>query len=82
MQKVLTERANAGAFELEYHLLEESREDGRKDYGIAVCSSSGDGDCVRGITVCWEEATALLHLLARNTVTPVTLRDVMEDWLS
>lgn len=81
MRKMLIRRADVGAFVLEYHLVEESREDGRKDYGIEVCSSSGDGDCVRGITVCREEAAALLHLLARNTVTPVTLRDVMEDWL-
>ncbi len=81
MRKVLAERADAGAFVLEYHLMEEAREDGRKDYGVEVRSSSGDGDCVLEITVCREEAVVLLHLLARNTVTPVTLRDVIEDWL-
>ena len=81
MRKVLSDRANVGAFVLEYHLLEELREDGRKDYGVEVCSSFGDSDCVRGITVCCEDAGALLRLLVRNTVTPVTLRDVVEDWL-
>ena len=81
MRKVLTERADVSASVLEYHLLEEPREDGRRDYGVEVCSSDGDSDCVRGITVCREDAAELLRLLARNTVTPVTLRDVIEDWL-
>ena len=81
MQKVLIERADAGAFVLEYHLLEELRADGCEDYGVEVCSSFGDSDCVRGITVCREDAVTLLGRLARNAVTPVTLRDVVEDWL-
>ena len=36
---------------------------------------------VPGITVFRRRAEALLELLRRGRVTPVTVRDVMEDWL-
>ena len=51
-------------------------------YGVRVVSD-WETDCtVPNITTDPGKAAELVRLLARNLVTPVTLRDVIEDWLS
>ena len=39
-----------------------------------------DATAVADVTCSRQEAVALIELLAKNTVTPVTLKDVVEDY--
>ncbi len=52
-----------------------------ESYG--ACIRDGEGRCARvpDITLSAERILSLLELLARNTVAPCTLLDVVEDWL-
>lgn len=81
MRKMLAGSIDMGVFMLEYYLIAEPREDARTDYGVELCSSGGEQMCLRGITVSRGDAETLIALLMRNAVTPVTLCDVVEDWL-
>lgn len=54
-----------------------------ESYGILVCEpDTGEEASVRHITVNGAEALALLERVARLAVSPVTLRDVVEDYLA
>lgn len=64
---------------LEYRLLVESGQPCR--YGVAVLDRDGDCARVRDLTTRRARAEQVLELLRRNLVTPVTLRDVVEDLL-
>lgn len=61
-------------------LLVETLENGVETYGVLVEYLTQRTE-VPGITVFRHRAEALLELLRRGRVTPVTVRDVMEDWL-
>ena len=50
-------------------------------YGVAALGSDGACETVRCITPHAEEIDALISLLARNEVTPLALREVVDDWL-
>ena len=65
-----------------YHLVEENLRSERVSYGIEVSTSLGERGCVRDITDSYDDIRSLLDRLIRNTVTPVTLPDVIEDWLA
>lgn len=53
-----------------------------ESYGIMVRNAnSGEEAVVRHITVNGSEALALLNTVARLAVSPVALRDVVEDYL-
>lgn len=53
-----------------------------ESYGLMVCETdSGEKAVVRHITVNGSEALALLNTVARLAVSPVALRDVVEDYL-
>lgn len=53
-----------------------------ESYGIMVREAeSGEEAAVRHITVNGSEALALLNAVARLAVSPVTLKDVVEDYL-
>lgn len=55
-----------------------------REYGIAVrsvCGSRREQAMFSAITPDCEKAEALLQKLADGTVTPVTLADVIQDWL-
>ena len=65
---------------LRYDLLLEAGVEGVR-YGVSVQDRAGDGAQVRDLTSRRERAEEVLALLARNTVTPVTLRDVIDDLL-
>lgn len=54
-----------------------------ESYGMVVTDeATGEEARRRHVTVNAQEAMELLRLLARNAVTPVTLADVVEDWLA
>lgn len=53
-----------------------------ESYGMIVTDEIvGESAQCRHVTVNAKEALELLNLLVQNAVTPVTLRDVVEDWL-
>ena len=53
-----------------------------ESYGIRISIvESGEQDTVRHITCSLEKIEGLVRLLSENSVTPVTLRDVVADWL-
>ena len=64
-----------------YYLLAESGEHDWEHYGVKI-DGGGDGAVLRGITVSQRDIQALGALLVNGSVTPVTLRDVVEDWLA
>lgn len=52
-----------------------------ESYGALVREQGGEEECVPHITVSAGRIDELMDLLVRNTVTPCTLRDVVDDWL-
>ena len=52
-----------------------------ESYGIKVTGPDGDSQAVPNITVSAGRIDELAELVCRNQVSPVTLRDVVEDWL-
>ena len=53
-----------------------------ESYGVRVASKlDSDREEIPDITVSISRIDELMELLVRNEVTPVTLRDVVEDWL-
>ncbi|WP_209344170.1 DUF6514 family protein [Flavonifractor sp. AGMB03687] len=52
-----------------------------ESYGVKVTGPDGDCEAVPNITVSTGRIDELVDLIRRNQVSPVTLRDVIEDWL-
>lgn len=52
-----------------------------ESYGVKLISEAGEKEEVRSVTVNQRRAFELLDLLVRNGVTPITLWDVVQDWL-
>ena len=65
---------------LRYFLLEGQTEDGTMDYGVQV-ELAEECVCVPHITPVRSEAVSLLKAMRRGSVTPVAVRDIVEDWL-
>lgn len=52
-----------------------------ESYGVRIREAGGEEERVPHITVSAARIDELMDLLVRNTVTPCTLRDVIDDWL-
>lgn len=66
---------------IRYYLLEETRED-QTLYGIKISEETGRTSAVApGLTGSRQRAAELIALLARGTVTPTGLADVLADLL-
>jgi hypothetical protein len=52
-----------------------------ESYGVRVREQGGDSGEVPNLTVSISRIDELMELLLRNTVTPCTLREVVDDWL-
>jgi hypothetical protein len=53
-----------------------------ENYGVCVCLfESGEEEMIRSVTFSARGIQALLDLLSSNLVTPVTVCDVVNDWL-
>ncbi len=50
-------------------------------YGIAVALGTEESTDIPRISPQFRRVEGLIHLLARNTVTPCTVGDVVADWL-
>ena len=64
---------------LEAHLLEEDAAE-PASYGVEI-ELEGETAAVRDLSLCRERVQALAEKLVRGAVTPVALRDVVDDWL-
>lgn len=70
--------------ELHYTILAEEMAAGHftcDSYGIRIEKADGETACIRDITTSRARIGELFSLLVRNGVTPMQLRDVVEDWL-
>lgn len=63
-----------------YYLLEEEL-GVCESYGVAVCLDNGEQCRISGITCSQTGILRLIAALMRGAVTPVALRDVVEDWI-
>ena len=63
-----------------YHLVVEERADGGFSFGITIRRGKEEV-FVPDITSKPTEICALLHRMVRGSVTPVTAKDVIEDWV-
>lgn len=87
VQRCEMEGESGGRLEFDYFILadqmESSGELTGESYGIKVSPRDGGEGAVSipNITASASRIGALVELLIRNTVTPVTVGDVINDWL-
>lgn len=67
--------------QMAYYLLAEEDEEETERYGIRIESEAGEREEILNLTISGTAVQELAALLMRNTVTPTTLRYVVEDWL-
>jgi len=77
MKKLLAGEAWCRAEQVRYYLLEE--EPG-PSYGVGV-ELEGEAAAVRDLSPSRRRTAELAEALVRGAVTPVALRDVVDDWL-
>jgi len=84
MREILVEKKIIAKKEYDYSILvQELRQETRlvcEEYGVCIRSKE-ESASVAGITVSAEKIGLLAELLLRNRVTPVSLSDIVEDWL-
>ena len=80
MRELYLGEASCGRGLVRYYLFAETREDYEESYGI-LAESGGERAAVPNITVSQRRIQALAEVLMRGAVTPLTLRDVVDDWL-
>lgn len=65
---LITERTNYDGLEYE-------------DYGVRITEPEGESETILSLTVDSMRMDELMRLLICNCVTPIGLRDVIQDWL-
>ena len=80
MRRILAGTAGCRELSVRYYLLVEEQVNETETYGIGVEYGEERVD-VPDITPSQKGVSVLLDTMIRGTVTPVTLRDVAEDWL-
>ena len=81
MRKFFFDSAALGENTVEYSLVTCTPDTDRGEYGILV-ESGGEQALIPAISVSRFRVQELLGLMCRGLVTPVTARDVTEDWLA
>lgn len=79
MRKLLMGEARCQAFHARYYLLEGDAE-GSSSYGVRI-ELEDEAASVRDLSPSRRRVEALAQKLVRGMVTPVGLRDVVDDWL-
>lgn len=79
MKTYLTGEALCQGMQVHYYLLERYAETERQ-YGIRVECGADQAE-LRDLTPVAGRARGLLEAMCRGAVTPVAVRDVVEDWL-
>lgn len=70
---------------LEYYLLSDVDEENNVYYGAEIHKTdngSKEIETVKGITDSKERAEELIDLLMRNTVTPISMTEVVDDYIT
>lgn len=80
LRKRLVGESRCRGFQVWYYLLEEEPEGGGTSYGVGV-ELEGESAAVPGLSPSRRRVEELAERLVRGTVTPVALRDVVDDWL-
>ena len=80
MHRMLVGTAQCRKLPVRYYLLAEELHNETETYGVGV-EYNGTLAEIHGITISQRRITALLYALIMGTVTPIALRDVVEDWL-
>ena len=80
MRRVLVGEARCRASQARYYLLEEVSEETGRSYGVEV-HLNGETAAAANLSPCRRRVEALARALVRGTVTPLTLRDIVDDWL-
>ena len=80
MRRLLIGRARCRAAQAHYYLLEEEPEEGGTSYGVEI-ELEGESALVTALSPSRKKVEALAAALIRGAVTPVALRDVVDDWL-
>lgn len=81
MEKVQSVRRNYTDLSGREHELEYILWNADGNYGIAIEDAGGYGDRIWNLTTRRERAEEIFSLLVRHLVTPISLRDVLEDLL-
>ena len=81
MYEILKKRQPVGGRQISYYLLVEEGRERPLQYGVRIEAEGGDFDEVFAVTTSGQRMNDLLELLIRNAVTPVSLGDIIEDWL-
>ena len=80
MMASLEGEAGCRANPVYYYLLTNSQEHGERQYGVAIAYGEM-WEAVPNLTSFRTRAQSLLETLIRGKVTPVSLRDIVDDWL-
>ena len=76
------DRAECLGRPVDYYLLADRWEGAREHYGVEIRWGEETASVPPGLTVSRDGAQELLDRLAKGVVTPVTLWDIVEDWLA
>lgn len=79
MRKLFVGEVLCRALPVRYYLLEEDGEDSGA-YGVQI-ELEGEAASARALSSSRQRVRALAEALVRGAVTPVGLRDVVDDWL-
>ncbi len=80
MRKRFIARASCCGRLVRYYLLVNAASGGSRMYGILI-EGGGSQEKIPAITPSRRRIQSLLEQLVQGCVTPVTVRDVVEDWL-
>ncbi|NLU25395.1 MAG: hypothetical protein GXW99_11965 [Clostridiales bacterium] len=84
MREILVGKKTIAKKEYKYSILVQELWQEKKliceEYGVKIRSELGES-AILGITVSLTRIGELTQLLLRNRVTPISLSDVIEDWL-
>ena len=76
MRKLLIGESRCRALSARYYLLEENGD----SYGVGI-ELKGESAAAPDLSSSRQRVEELAERLARGTVTPIALRDVVDDWL-
>ena len=80
MNRILFGSAEMNKREIRYYLISEKSRHGWTEYGLAVEFADEQAQ-FPSLTLSRGRVQELLSRMRRGTVTPVAVRDVVEDWL-
>ena len=81
MERIFVGAVSTPRGKIEYYLIKELCAEHGIVYGITVILEKETAEITQ-ITTQLHKIQELLHAMLRGSVTPVTVRDIVEDWLA